>query len=81
MNGSGLRIRGNPLNGPRGPGTILAGRARDFDGAVGCATVEELIPGRCSADTAILRNKQIVLEIIDRLEAQPLTSTAFYIRS
>src|SRR5208283_2129859 len=58
INGSGLRIRGNALNGPRGPGAIRAGRERDFEGAVGCATVEGLIPGTCSADIATLREKR-----------------------
>src|SRR5208282_1948944 len=63
MNGSGFRIRGNPLNGPRGPGAVRPARALDFDGAVGCATVEGLIVGACSEDIAVLQTSRFGPEI------------------
>jgi len=56
MKGSGLRIRGNPLNGPRGPGAIRP-RALDFDGAVAWAALEGPMVGACSEDIAVLQNE------------------------
>src|SRR5208282_2900774 len=73
MNGSGLRNKGNPLNGPRGPGTI---RAPDFDGAVGCATAEGLVPVTCSADITILRS-----DLYCRARATAFNSTALDLAS